>query len=198
MTTALVMAYHLNEGLVNLTLKCLKSLQGKVDEIVLLDNGSPIETDFGDLVSKTIKIDKNTGFVNGINTGIINCSGNYIVFVSNDTELLEGDLRDMNQKGLTFPEVHWSTPEESLPFPHGGFFGFPNKKFYIHDDIFVTYYSDTDLFERAKEKGIHFIPVPSVKISHLKNSTLGQTGERNQTYKDDKVKFLNKWGFCYE
>jgi glycosyltransferase involved in cell wall biosynthesis len=194
MLSILVLTYVVTDELAEYTKKCITSLKGQGDEIVVVDSGSTIHVDYPGC--KVIRIKKNIGFIRAINKGMNACKGDYVVFVSNDTEVVEGKLMDMICDGLSFPKVNWTPKDYQADEWHGGFYGFPNKKFFRHSRDYTYYYTDTDLFERAKRKGIPFYRIDSVVINHRVNRTTSTLHAREKYYAKDKEVFRRKYGYA--
>jgi len=192
----LVLTHIIDNNLLELTQKCIESIRGKGDEIIMFDAGSTIGYEPEGI--KIIRLKEDPGVIKCINMGIDACKGKHIIFISNDTELVSGDFKDMCLDGLAFPKVIWTPCDYTSDEWHGGFYGFPNKKFYKHSEDYNYYYTDIDLFERAKIKKIPFYRVESVVIKHRVNSTTNKTGGRKKWYDVDKEIFRSKYGYAPE
>lgn len=190
----LILTKILNEHLLELTKRCVESLRGQADETIIIDGASPIS--YTPKGTKIIRLKEDPGFISCLNMGIDEAIGDHVVFCSNDTELISGKIADLCQDGLAFPKVNWVPPSYVPDKWHGGFYGFPKDDFYKHSTDYNYYYSDTDLFERAKIKGIPFYRVESVVINHRVNSTTNKTGGRSKWYDVDKEIFRKKYGYA--
>lgn len=196
--SAVVLAYSLNDDLDNLMHDCVKSLKGKVDELIIVDNGSPKIYDW--MISesdKYVRLNKNVGYVKGMNAGAKNAVYDHIVFVTSDTKLISGDLRDLCNENICLPVI---TTDNSNYTPQldGVFYAAPNDPFCLHDERFDFYFSDKDLFQRATENGIKVIRIPSVVIDHKGWETTTVEGKKSIRYEKDKKTFFEKWGFYPE
>ena len=189
----LVLTHIIDEQLLELTKKCVASLRGQGDEIIMIDGGSTIK--YKPEGVKVIRLKVDPGFTSCINMGIDIAHGSHVVFVSNDTEVVAGNLRELCQDGLAFPKVQWDPPEYVSDEWHGGFYGFPREEFYKHSEDYNYYYTDIDLFERARRRDIPFYRVGSVVINHKVNSTTNKTGGR-KWYDVDKEIFRSKYGYA--
>lgn len=199
--SVIVLAYVFDKRLQQLTKDCLDSLQGQADEIILVNNGSilPIVGEY----TKRIDLPENIGYPRGLNVGLSACRGDYVVFASNDAKVVKGRLRDMMCDHMTFPKVNWCAEnwkkvESTWSDIHGGFFGHPNSDFFRHDERFEIYYSDVDVFERAKRAKIELEVIPSVEIYHVRSATVKKNNQRETIYLKDELKFRDKWGFDYD
>lgn len=113
-----------------LTIDCLKSIKENLDnydvEVVLVDNGSPIEcsnavkSELKTLVfdqSKYIRHKSNLNFSLGNNTGFANSSGEFVIFLNNDTAVTRGWLQPLVNKISTSSEIGFVQP--ILLYPDG-------------------------------------------------------------------------------
>lgn len=80
-------------------------------EIVLVDNGSPFDSSWriatcfaSDSRVRNVRAPRNLNFSIGSNLGVLNSTGEYILFLNNDTEVREGWLRPLVER-LKDPEV---------------------------------------------------------------------------------------------
>lgn len=194
MISGLVLAHIFDEDLLNLTIQCFKSLENQLDEIVYVDGGSEIE--YKPPGARILRFEKDPGFIACVNAGIDELRGDYAFFISNDTHIIEGNLKDMVCDGLSFPKVKWIPWDYTSDEWHGGFYGFPNDPFYKHSTDYNYYYTDTDLFERAKQKQIPFYRFNNIVIGHRVNSTTNKTGGRKKYYEKDKEIFRKKYGYA--
>ncbi len=91
----------INYNTFNLTSKCLETVRDQTSgvnyEVILVDNAST-ETD-PDLFKekfpfiRLVKSEKNLGFAGGNNLGISHATGEYILLLNSDTELLENSIK---------------------------------------------------------------------------------------------------------
>src|SRR5437660_3007011 len=87
----------------NFTFHCLRSLAKEIDfnttEVIVVNNASTDET--GQLLSElrgfihVIDNDENRGFVDGCNQGAAAATGEYLIFLNNDTLVLAGWLQNL-------------------------------------------------------------------------------------------------------
>lgn len=115
----------INYNTFNLTCNCIQSLYNKLTdlefEIILVDNAS-VECDpelfkkkFPDI--KLVKSFVNTGFTGGNNLGIENASGEYLLLLNSDTELINNAPKICYDYIATHPSVGMVTCQ--LHYPDG-------------------------------------------------------------------------------
>lgn len=115
----------INYNTFRLTVNCIRSIREKLTgleyEIVLVDNASA-ECDPDDFLKecpgiKLIKSETNTGFAGGNNLGIANSTGDYILLLNSDTELINNAPKICYDYITTHPGVGMVTCQ--LQYPDG-------------------------------------------------------------------------------
>ncbi len=192
--SALVVAYLLNDHLKQLTRECIDSLKG-YDELIIIDNGSPVEDDY--LKEKAdiyVHFKENKGLVKAINRGMFLSTSNHMVFISNDTRLIKGDLLELC-KLCEYHQVvspHIVNADGMISDEHHGVvYAIPlvDRKF-ILDEQFFIYFADTDMFQRVDK-----VSTEEIEFFHHHNQTGKTTGERKTVYEEDHKKFIEKNGY---
>lgn len=192
MISVIVPIYLINQELLQLTRDTLFSIKGQWDELIIVDDGSPMTS--GDIVRQAnnyIKIPENQGYIHAVNAGIRAAKGDYICIVCNDTKLLQGNIKDLCGDGYTFPEVEGKV----APFWDGAFYCFPKKIGGLYDGLYQNYFGDLDKFYNAQKQGVLLQKRNSVIISHKQSATTNAIGQRDKAYTTDYERFKNKWGF---
>jgi GT2 family glycosyltransferase len=154
--------------------RCVKSLKG-YDELILVINDG-------------------IGFGKSFNRGFKYSKGDFIYAISNDTELIEGNLADLvDPDAVTAPMVNGRVQ----PF-WGCFFVMPRwvyeKTGGFDEDFGLAYYEDNDFILRLKKFGIPMKAVPSVKISHEGGKTVKALGKEQEAAAFGKEVFEKKHG----
>jgi len=116
------------------TIDFLKSVRRYTDinstELILVDNASRInhEDTFKNIYPELIYIrsDKNLGFAGGNNLGIEIATGDFLLFLNNDTELTEGLIPTMIKEFDANPEIGLLSPliiyyEDKMKIQYAGF-----------------------------------------------------------------------------
>lgn len=191
--SALVVAYLVNDSLKQLTRECIDSLKG-YDELIIVDNGSPIEDSYLKEKADTyLRFKENQGLVKAINKGMLLATGGRLVFISNDTRLEEGDLKDLadlcEMDKVVSPEIinaDGAVSEEH----HGVVYAIPLLPKFVLDERFFIYFADTDMFQRVDK-----VSTDKVKFYHHHNQTGKATNERYTVYEEDHEKFIEKNGY---
>lgn len=193
--------YVFSNDLINLTKDCLLSLDGQYDEMIIVDNNSPLlGEEWQKKATIYIRNKGNLGFGAAANQGFKLATGDYICLVTNDTRLQKGNLKDLCEiadQGYAFPRI---IGKES-PEWDGAFFMFSRKvmeKNGIYDErFFPGYFEDSDLFYRATLKKLKLTRVDSVEVIHHQSRTSKPMGVRQTAYDACRDKFKEKWGFDF-
>lgn len=162
---------------------CLKSLDYRVDEIILERNDG-------------------IGYAAAVNLGMAKAASDYIIVANNDTKLLKGNLFRLC-KGPDFITVPKIQPEPRDNNPRS-FYCVPifiyqkilNHYGYFLDERFgAGYFEDDDLIMRLKELNIPVVYEPSVVVEHHNGGGLSMKHVGEQKWFDiNKKVFEKKWG----
>jgi GT2 family glycosyltransferase len=83
--------------------------QGEDVEVLVIDNGSEVDQEvyFQEVYPgvKYIRSERNLGFAGANNLGIAQATGDYLLFLNNDTEITEGYVGAMRREMDTRPEI---------------------------------------------------------------------------------------------
>jgi GT2 family glycosyltransferase len=167
-------------GIDHLLKKCVKSLVGHDEVIVMANDG--------------------IGYGAACNLGMRLATGDLIVLSNNDCYLEQGTLRDLVVwNRITVPRIY-PPARDDLPRP---FFGVPR---HIYEEIYEKYgdffderfeggyFEDDDLHRRMEESEIHSQVVEDVVVHHLNGggTTMKQIGEQEH-YVANLERFNQKW-----
>lgn len=171
-----LLSYAKTPDLQRLTRRALVSYKGQSDEVILTEDGGE-EFDWPPEVD-TFIWHANQGFTKNANLGWRQARGEYVAIVSNDTQLLAGNLRELCIKDtVTSPRVENQALNDSFA---GCFFVVPRtvfEKVGLLDESMHTYYSDTEYIDRLRKAGVSMKIVHSVTISHDQAQTVTEVGQ---------------------
>lgn len=173
-----VPTYTTSLRLEKLALECIESHRGKVDEIIVVEDGGRYSKKLREAADVYVYSGANRGFTKTINRGWLLASYDYTIFANSDTKLIQGNLRD-----ICIPDwVSCPTIKEK----NGGlgcYWVVPRsikEKYGMLDERFRMFASDNDYYERIK----HIFRVDErVVISHVKAASL----KKQKTFKEDGV-----------
>jgi len=193
--SVVLLACIFSEKLLRLTEDCLLSLENQYDELIFVDNASHmLKEKWRNMADVYIRNNKNLGFSLAYNQGFKLTTGDYICVVTNDTRIEKGKLKDLTSladKGYVFPTF----TNKDKPDWDGAFYMFSRKtmeKNGIYDPIMRNYFSDLDLFYRAKKKGLALTKTDKVVVFHHEEQTYRPLGTRDFVYDEDHRKFVKK------
>lgn len=179
-------------------------------ELIIADDGSPLNTEFlSDFTDKVIR-QKNRGISSAWNTGKNQATALFVAIVNDDIEVphfwLEELSRGFEDKkaGVTAPIagnpnltpkrlVSGSTYYNHKFYPGYCFMLKKDRFFEDFDEQFTTNAGDVDYWHRVKERGLELVRVP-IEIWHKEGDVLHKMGYEELS-KNSLDKFVKKWGF---
>ena len=156
--------------------RCLHSLKGQYDELILVINDG-------------------IGFGAAVNRGLKWASGDFLLIVNNDTVLRKGKLKDLflNDR-VTVPLIQgqpdWK-PRCFYCMPRSVY-----EKVGGYDERFeIGYFEDDDLIKRWELAKISIEQVKAIEVIHQDGGglTIKQLGEE-ENFNRNKTRFQEKWG----
>jgi GT2 family glycosyltransferase len=194
-----------------------------VQELVVVDNGSTdgtqeylneIKKRYADttlIVSP--KFDKNRGFVAAVNLGLRICSGDIIIILSNDVQIITLDWLDQikvalerTPKSLVGAMLITNNPwvllesGEYIPYMSGHILAF-NRQFLTDvgylDENLVTYFEDVALSVDAMNAGYELVELPDLGLYHHGGGTGATLVDPMRLCLQSKVKFARKRGYKF-
>lgn len=182
--------YIANDHLAQLTRECLYSLEGKYDELVIVDDASPLPTgEFRDKADVFKRNVRNRGYIQSANRAIRHATCDHIIAITSDTRLLSGSLYALCMDGYVFPTVEG----KAMPFWDGAFYAFPTVLGGLYDTRYKNYFGDLDKFYEAKMRGMLLAQVSDVVVFHHQSQSTQTKGIRTSDYEYGKEQFMKKW-----
>ncbi|MEC3879880.1 glycosyltransferase family 2 protein [Parapedobacter sp. 10938] len=92
----------------------IRFAQGKALEVIVVDNGATVDNEdvfkavFPDLIY--IRSQENLGFAGGNNLGIQHATGDYLLFLNNDTEITAGFIEKLRDELERHPDIGLLSP----------------------------------------------------------------------------------------
>lgn len=167
--------------------RCLDSIKEHYPEaeLILIDDGSPLDTSDWPI---TYKKPKSTGFTNTVNEGLHRATNDIIVVMNDDITLKAGDLDrfyEINAVGIYSPK----TDDEGDGDKFGSIWGM-NRETYERmgdlDEKFPHYFSDTEYYNKAKRLEIPITKWYDIIITHESGATYKELENREELYEQDK------------
>jgi GT2 family glycosyltransferase len=184
MLTVGILTATIDKSLEKMTADCIFSFDGQADELIVVESGG--EEDW--VADISVRYKKSCGFTRGVNAILKNASNDYVLFVSNDIVLKDGNIHDLCiPDTVTSPDI----------FPHmesgfsGAMFCIPKsvlKKVGYLNEKMVQRYSDTEFGERLVAMGIPIKVIDSVKVDHKVDQTVHLFPKLTE---DDKNQYIN-------
>ena len=203
MISILMPIYVKNKEQIDMTFKsiCLAKQHCDLDNVewVIVETESDYFIDEADVY---IKENKKTTPTKSINRGFNNCSGDRIVYLSNDVYVGDKWLSSLNDcfniedcglSTLASTELGQCKEdfiEEGVYFP----ICMINRKYAQFDEAYNYLWNDTDVIMRVYIDGLKMYRNHNSIVDHLKNKTLGDIPVSSDIYQRDKNIFINKFG----
>lgn len=155
--------YTINKKLEEFAIRAILSYQDQADEIIVCEDGGMFSPLLMNMATTYIYNNENRGFSVNVNRGWKFATGDFVAIVNDDTELREGNLKDLCIPGkVTSPEII----NQYIPYLAGPFWcadkEVTKERGYLLEDMKI-YSSDSDYDHRIRDV---FQKVPSVKIFH--------------------------------
>lgn len=192
MNTLIIPFYHINEGLVETTKRCLNSLKYEpVDEVILIDDCSPIRENFpGYQVLRNLE---NRGYTHSVNRGLEAAQGDVLIVGNNDliftpgwlTSLLEA-LENHDIATLPTSDQTWETQDKiTKNDKFGSLFAMSRdtyEKLGPLDERFRGYFVDTAYRRRALDMGLTIGKNWNCLVEHEAKSTYSQVDGADEEF----------------
>jgi len=141
---------------------------------------------------KIVIVNDGIGMGKALNMGLSMASGEYLI-VSNNDVVLKGDLgRMFDPEGVTYPK----DMEGSRDHPRS-FYCMPRWVYEAvggYDELFeFAFFEDDDLIKRWLDADIPLKRI-DIQIQHIPGTTLNVHPKREEVFKANRQKFIEKWG----
>jgi GT2 family glycosyltransferase len=172
--------------LLGMIFKCLSGLSTDY-QVILIGNGS---------------------YAVNVNNGLKAATGDYLVIMNNDIELIQPDWLDHLLKPLkegydissirTTEPDGWTTEdryEEDAKF--GSIWAMTRDTYETLgplDESFGNYFEDLDFHQRAKDAGLKIVKNHAGLVEHKGKATIKLVDPTDQNYLKARELFRNKWG----
>ena len=150
---------------------------------------------------KIVVVNDGTGFAVNVNVGLRIATGEYLAVVTNDTEVVGGNVYDLCLPGtVTSPLVLEKPGVEPGGF-HGAFWAIPRdvlERVGPLDERFEgAFYEDDDYLQRLREAGVPRKQIASVRArSRRIGLTMSKLPDKGQGWlAANRQRFAEKWGW---
>lgn len=201
MISLIIPCYFLDESYVEMTKDCIDSA-GEVDELIIVNDGSPITTSF-----ETIWYPENGGYTKAANTGLELARGDILVLGNNDLLFHDNWLRELTwllDIGYDVATVWTSDQKVKLEdriekdAKFGSIFAMKRHVYEAiggFDPTFRGYFADTDYRLRILDEGFKIGKNLSSVIEHKSKATYEIVDPNDIEFNRAKVLFEQKWGY---
>lgn len=189
MISLIIPAYHVSEELEAMTRRCLDSLKGRPDEVIL-------------------EIDKKgDGYTKTTNKGLQKAKGDILIVGNNDLTFHDGWLEELLfplQLGYDLSTIWTSDQDYNLEdrieneAKFGSLFAMTRKLYEDVGDLderFKGYFVDTDYRRRVLENGYRIGKNLSAVVEHQAKATYSLVDPDDFEFQRARVLFEIKWGY---
>lgn len=188
--SVIILIYHRTPELVEMAKNCLASVINTVDrsntEIIVVDNGSTVKSDYWLNADQYIRLEGNMGISVGWNTGLKASKGKYKVILGDDT-ILHGNWLEELEKCFKEPLCgvanlhmehlpHGKGIVENYKWPSGACFMLTDETIkkvgYFDEEIWPCNTEDWDYWIRVYKAGLKFYRNYTISIQHKEGATL--------------------------
>lgn len=207
-TTLIIPCYWKNLELLHMTQDCLDSIKEPLDEIIIVDDGSPIDWEPPRDSSYTlIATVQNNGYSKAVNKALRASTGDILIVGNNDLTFPRKWLKQLVralEEGFDIATC-WTSDqdvkledriEENAKF--GSIFAMKREvyeKLGGFDEQFRGYFSDLDYRKRAMDAGFKIGKDLNLVIKHKAKATYKEIDAKDEEYLTASRLFEAKWGF---
>lgn len=215
MTSFILPVYLINNELLEMTQRCLLSLnQDRPDEVIIVNDGSPLPIGEDDpfikmVDGKVISLPKNYGYTVAVNTGLKAAQGDIIIIGNNDLLFTPGWLGAIQKplkEGFDISSIQ--VVDEGQPVRNsqeittgdkfGSLFALKRKVYEklggLDETLGRGYFTDLDLHKRAEKAGFKVGKYWGSVVTHSPKSTFKIVDPEDKYYLEAMKKFEKKWG----
>lgn len=208
-----ILIFHRTQELVDMAKDCLTSVLNSVNrdetEIIIVDNGSTVRSDFWEQADTYVRLDKNMGISRGWNTILKLARGKYICILGDDVIVRPGWLEAM-QEAMDQPEAGIANVHvEHLPpgvgvvenykwFSHACFMLTQktiNRVGYYEEEIyFPCNFEDHSYLTKLMRKGLKCYVNYGMTVRHKEGQTV-HAKDLSEHFMRLKQVFMDQHGF---
>jgi GT2 family glycosyltransferase len=150
---------------------------------------------------KIVVVNEGTGFAVNVNVGMRIASGEYLAVVTNDTEVIEGNVHDLCVPGTVTSPLVLEKPGVGRNGFHGAFWVIPRDVFErvgpLDERFEGAFYEDDDYLQRLRQAGISTRQIASVRVrSRRIGLTMSKLPDKGQGWlAENRRRFTEKWGW---
>ena len=197
-------------------LECIQSVRDHSSnyELIIVDDGSPLDTSFLRRYADTyIRHKKPIGIARGWNNGLKVSRGKYKVIINDDIvakpgwlECMVKALNEVESSLVSAPAVQHMANGVGVEESHENKVWFPgscfmlteetiNKVGYFDEQFLPFNYEDVDYWTRVYKAGGVLARNYEVMVDHKEGDVIHKIEENSKVDSDNRSRYLAKWGF---
>lgn len=206
-TSLIITAYHADQEMADLTIKCLASLKDRPDEVIVVDDCSPLLIGL-DGVDTYFRRETNGGFPECANSGFELARGDILILSNNDITFTDGWLEAILKpllEGYDISHVNVSDQGDYIKdeITEDDFFGSlwaMTRKVYetlggFDEDFKKGTFEDKDYYLRAKRAGFKIGKNHAMEVGHIGRATMDKIYPDREDFFENRQRFEKKNGF---
>lgn len=192
----------------NMTQRCVDGIES-IDEIIVVDDGSPLRLPVFDKTVIEIELPTNQGYAAAVNAGLEATHGDYLIICNNDIEFIQPDWLDHLLKpleeGYSISSIRTSDSdgfttedryEENAKF--GSIWAMKKETYeqlgLLDESFGKGYYEDQDYWRRAREAGLKIVKNHNGLVDHIGKATFNEVDKKNWHLIHAMLMYKKKWG----
>ena len=151
---------------------------------------------------KIVVVNEGTGFAVNVNIGLALATGDYVAVVTNDSEVIQGDVYDLCVPGTVTSPLVVDKPGIAPGAFHGAFWVAPRgviERVGLLDERFEgAFFEDDDYLERLRREGIPARQIDSVSVASRRiGLTMSKLPDHGKGWLEaNERRFEEKWGWA--
>lgn len=206
----------INQELVDMTIDCLNSINDTTDdqpeEIIIIDDGSPIEMKFEDNTDfkqkfTTLRKEINGGYASAVNMGLYHAQGDILIIGNNDLTFSENWLTELLkplEMGYDIATC-WTSDQDNIEIKDyieedakfGSLLAMRREVYDLvgpFDEQFRGYFTDTDYRRRVLNEGLTIGKTYNLCVDHKAKATYDLTDPDDFEFRRSSRLYEIKWG----
>ena len=209
-TSMIITYYYVDDSTVDMTLRCLNSLEfGRPDEVILVNDGSKVSKELLEYPGiRYIQRPENGGFAACVNTGLDAASNEVIIICNNDIELSPGWLEAITEpltQGYSISSIRttdqtgYDTEDVTTEGDNFGSIWAMTRTAYeligkMDESLGKGYFEDQDYKQRALSLGLKIAKNHRVAVEHVGKATFSKIDPEDEHFRAGMQRYKDKYG----
>lgn len=210
-SSLIIPCYFKDESLMKMTLRCLESLDDYDGQVIVVDDGSPLNYHPKELYDGSRRVvcrELNGGYAAAVNSGLEVASGEILIVANNDIFFVPGWLDGLLlpfRKDYDISSIRTSDSDGYLVediITEGDKFGsiwaMTRSAYELLGPLDETFgkgtFEDLDYRRRALKAGLRIAKYHGVVVEHVGRATFHKIDPEHRLFRANRERYLSKWG----